>query len=314
MLTFTGELVKPTELPLVAKEYYRGALRLILVLHHDFPEFLADSNFRFCTSIPTHCTQLRNLILSACPSNFPELPDPFTSGLKVDRLEEIRKAPTIRGDIDAPLQRAEIEGTIDSCLRSKNNGEALIQKICEAIYHPSRLETGFDFAPVTVDTVFLQSLILHIGMDAIKAAQPKEHTFNEDLVHVKLFERLAHKLRPEARYHLISAIVNQLRFPNSHTHYFSYLLLHLFNQNIEDETDTECQVAQQITRVLLERLNLHRPHPWGLIVTLLEILKNPNYKFWELPFVEAVPQVSISQALLAALEARHLQPRPYPRY
>lgn len=38
-----------------------------------------------------------------------------------------------------------------------------------------------------------------------------------------------------------------------------------------------CQVVQeQITRVLLERLIVNRPHPWGLLITFIELIKNPR--------------------------------------
>jgi CCR4-NOT transcription complex subunit 1 len=62
------------------------------------------------------------------------------------------------------------------------------------------------------------------------------------------------------------------------------------------------EIQETITRVLLERLLVHRPHPWGLIITLLEILKNPTYTFWDLPFVKAAPEV---RNLLLALLSNH---------
>jgi CCR4-NOT transcription complex subunit 1 len=61
---------------------YKGTLRVLLVLLHDFPEFLCDYHFSFCDVIPPTCIQLRNLILSAFPRNM-RLPDPFTPNLKV---------------------------------------------------------------------------------------------------------------------------------------------------------------------------------------------------------------------------------------
>merc|ERR1712210_6413 len=67
---------------------------------------------------------------------------------------------------------------------------------------------------------------------------------------------------------------NQLRYPNSHTHYFSCCLLYLFA-----EANTEA-IQEQITRVLLERLIVNRPHPWGLLITFIELIKNPTFKFW----------------------------------
>ena len=56
--------------------------RVVLVLLHDFPEFLSDYHVAFCDVIPTTCIQLRNLVLSAFPRNM-RLPDPFTPNLKV---------------------------------------------------------------------------------------------------------------------------------------------------------------------------------------------------------------------------------------
>lgn len=55
---------------------------MLLVLLHDFPEFLCDYHYGFCDVIPPNCIQLRNLILSAFPRNM-RLPDPFTPNLKV---------------------------------------------------------------------------------------------------------------------------------------------------------------------------------------------------------------------------------------
>ena len=71
-----AELAKPVTL------LYKGTLRVLLVLLHDFPEFLCDYHFGFCDVIPPNCIQMRNLILSAYPRNM-RLPDPFTPNLKV---------------------------------------------------------------------------------------------------------------------------------------------------------------------------------------------------------------------------------------
>ena len=68
--------------------------RVLLVLLHDFPEFLSDYHVAFCDVIPISCIQLRNLVLSAFPRNM-RLPDPFTPNLKVDLLPEISQSPRI---------------------------------------------------------------------------------------------------------------------------------------------------------------------------------------------------------------------------
>merc|ERR1719229_575967 len=70
-----------------------------------------------------------------------------------------------------------------------------------------------------------------------------------------------------------------------HTHYFSCVLLYLF-ADTSDEV-----VREQITRVLLERLIVHRPHPWGLLITFIELIKNRAYEFWNYRFVKCAPEV-----------------------
>ena len=46
-----------------------------------------------------------------------------------------------------------------------------------------------------------------------------------------IFQKLATELDTEGRYLFLNALANQLRFPNNHTHYFSCILLYLFDQN-----------------------------------------------------------------------------------
>jgi CCR4-NOT transcription complex subunit 1 len=83
----------------------------------------------------------------------------------------------------------------------------------------------------------------------------------------------------------LSAIANQLRYPNSHTHYFSCVLLYLF---VEGKKEI---AKEQITRVLLERLIVNRPHPWGLLITFIELIKNPRYSFWSHSFTRCAADI-----------------------
>jgi CCR4-NOT transcription complex subunit 1 len=43
--------------------------------------------------------------------------------------------------------------------------------------------------------------------------------------------------------------------------------------------------------VLLERLIVHRPHPWGLLITFIELIKNPKYGFWLKGFTKSAPEM-----------------------
>lgn len=46
-----------------------------------------------------------------------------------------------------------------------------------------------------------------------------------------------------------------------------------------------------LCRVLLERLIVNRPHPWGLLITFIELIKNPAFKFWSHDFVHCAPEI-----------------------
>lgn len=97
---------------------YKGTLRVLLVLLHDFPEFLCDYHYGFCDVIPPNCIQMRNLILSAFPRNM-RLPDPFTPNLKVDMLAEIGHAPRVINNFATQIQPQNFKKELDSYLKAR---------------------------------------------------------------------------------------------------------------------------------------------------------------------------------------------------
>ena len=108
---------------------------------------------------------------------------------------------------------------------------------------------------------------------------------------------------PKQRYSFLSALANQLRYPNSHTHFFSQVFLYLF----ENAPRNDDGLKEQITRVLLERLIVHRPHPWGLLITFIELIKNPRYKFWSHGFTRCAAEIervfeSVSRSCMSSAE------------
>jgi CCR4-NOT transcription complex subunit 1 len=291
LLAYAGDLVKQENVPNSATVFYRAVVRLLLVLHHDFPEFISENHMTLTNAIPAHCTQLRNVVLSAYPSSMAELPDPFTAGLKIDRIEEIRRQPIIRADIPGMLKAASVDKAIESLLTTSEPNEDDFKHLCQTLHASKFHASGYQFTPVTADIPLIHAVVLHIGLQAIGAAGSKGPTYNKSTPHAKLLRDLTDELGPEARYHLLGSMITQLRYPNSHTHYFSYAILDIFGQQRDDSLIYD--IREQITRILLERLIVHRPHPWGLIVLLLELAKNQNYHFWELPFVKANPEVSL---------------------
>ncbi len=51
------------------------------------------------------------------------------------------------------------------------------------------------------------------------------------------------------------------------------------------------RAMMQVTRVLIERLIVNKPHPWGLLITFIELIKNPIYDFWRHDFVRSSKEI-----------------------
>ncbi|CAK9867154.1 unnamed protein product [Sphagnum jensenii] len=268
---------------------YKGTLRVLLVLLHDFPEFLCDHHFSFCDVIPPSCIQMRNLILSAFPRNM-RLPDPFTPNLKVDLLPEISQAPRILSDVESALKNKQLKAEVDDYLKTRQRLSLLSVDLKGRLMLPpaEAVSSGTKY-----NVPLLNALVLYVGMQAIQQLQTK--TTQQQLAvpsapithsaPMDIFQHLVLELDTEGRYLFLNAVANQLRYPNNHTHYFSCVLLYLFAEaNLEI-------IQEQITRVLLERLIVNRPHPWGLLITFIELIKNPRYSFWTHSFTRCAPEI-----------------------
>ncbi|QSL65151.1 hypothetical protein MERGE_002456 [Pneumocystis wakefieldiae] len=289
LLEFIAPLLEETELHDTTRMLYKGILRLLLVLFHDFPSFLADYHLSFCSVIPSNCIQLRNLILSASPKTI-RLPDPFQPGLKADQLPESSQNPTIRTDIDTVLKKFGLRDQINSYL-SGENAKDIIADIISKLRTSEKSIFKQEMKPRSrINVPFINSLVLYIGMKTIENFQSQNNgtqlIFSPTSASMALFVKLHNSLDFEGRYYFLEAITNQLRYPNSHTYYFSSVLLSLF----ENSTDENNIMKEQITRILLERFICNRPHPWGLLITFIELLKNSYYNFWSLPFIKSIPE------------------------
>lgn len=222
------------------RKLYKGLLRVLLVVLHDFPEFLVEYHVSFCDAIPFTCVQLRNLILSAFPKSM-RLPDPFTPNLKVDMIPEISMAPRIHAEAISAL--SPIRQRLDQYIQSRQPPEL-----------PSLLPQVIGQAGV-YNLPVLNALVLYLGVQGVLQTQGNPPVPIESTISYDMLKSVAEQLDSEGRFHLLSSMANHLRFPNAHTRFFSQLMLLLFA-----EADTEF-VQEQITRVLLERLIVHRPHP-----------------------------------------------------
>ncbi|KAI9257630.1 CCR4-Not complex component, Not1-domain-containing protein [Sporodiniella umbellata] len=271
LFKFIGPFLQKVQLKETTRTLYRGTLRVLLVLLHDFPEFLCAYHYSFCDVIPSSCIQLRNLVLSAFPRHM-RLPDPFTPNLKVDLLPDIHQAPDVLSDYTTILKTYNLKQEIDEFMKSQGSDKnSFLTSL------PSKLLSVQD---TKYNTSVIHAVVFYTGAAGIAEGIPVNQG-----PPLQLFQHLLSELDTEGRYLFLSAIANQLRYPNSHTHYFSCVILFMFAESSKEI------IKEQITRVLLERLIVNRPHPWGLLITFIELIKNPRYSFWTHSFTQCAKDI-----------------------
>ncbi|XP_076917682.1 uncharacterized protein LOC143577845 isoform X1 [Bidens hawaiensis] len=289
LFQFMEPFLRNAELAEPIRFLYKGTLRVLLVLLHDFPEFLCDYHFSFCDIIPPSCIQMRNIVLSAFPRNM-RLPDPSTPNLKIDLLAEISQSPRILSEVDAALKAKQMKTDVDEYLKTRPQGTSFLSELKQKLLlSPSEAAR----AGTRYNVPLMNSLVLYVGIQAImqqQARTPHGQTMASNAIFLvgaalDIFQTLILELENEGRYLFLNAIANQLRYPNNHTHYFSFILLYLFSESNQEA------IQEQITRVLLERLIVNRPHPWGLLITFIELIKNPRYNFWSRSFTRCAPEI-----------------------
>ncbi|KAI8998906.1 Not1-domain-containing protein [Trametes punicea] len=282
LFKFLGPFLKTSDLQAAGRDLYRGTLRLLLVLLHDFPEFLAEYYFSLCDVIPPHCIQLRNIILSAYPPNI-ILPDPHLPGIDFEAIPEMGPIPPILSDFAMSLRAADLKAYLDQYLLNRNSQPAFLASLKDRL----RLAVS-DGAAENYNLPLMNSLVMYIGVSSVAQSRGRGGPlFVPTDPGVVALHYLATNLDVEGQYHLLSAMVLHLRYPNAHTHWFSLLMLYLFHEIASGH------FREVMTRVLLERFLVHRPHPWGALVTFIELLGNEKYSFGEQEFVHVAPEVAL---------------------
>ncbi|KAG1499559.1 hypothetical protein G6F53_011492 [Rhizopus delemar] len=271
LLSFLRLLLSPmneerSKLSRSTKTFYQGTLRFLVVMLHDYPEFLCKHYLSFIHLLPLSCIQLRNIILSAFPRTM-ILPDPFTITLGYMAnnatkpkllLEEVKEdEESVLNEFGAYLS--------DGGGHTKMSiGSLLVQYI-------------------SIDSIErIQRLVFYVGSHA--TLDTKKPLSENAAIQIYKY-LLGHFLSSQnsfGQYVLLNSIADHLRYPNSHTYFFSLTILHLFNSQPDE-------IKEQITRILLERLIVNRPHPWGLLTTFVQLIKESHFK--ENDFIRCSPDI-----------------------
>ncbi|KAF8502451.1 Not1-domain-containing protein [Gautieria morchelliformis] len=278
---FLSPFLRAGELQHATRDIYQGATRVLIVLLHDFPDFLSEYYFSICDAIPPRCIQLRNLVLSAFPAAI-TLPDPYMRSMRLEAIPEMGPIPPTRFDITSGLKSNDL-GSILEALIFNRAPPSFLQSLKD------RLRDSKDSALGSYNLSAINAVVVYVGMSSVAQAKARSgsHTFAPTDPGVGILSYLANHLDPEGQYHLLRAMVLHLRYPNAHTHWFSSLMLHLF-------ADTKDERFKEIlTRTLLEHVMVHRPHPWGILVTFIELVRNPKYEFWTRDFIRIAPEITL---------------------
>ncbi|OEL27045.1 CCR4-NOT transcription complex subunit 1 [Dichanthelium oligosanthes] len=221
-------------------------------VHHEFQVLTAFANifhhlqplrfpaWSFCDVVPSSCIQMRNVILSAFPRNM-RLPDPSTPNLKLHESCQI-KSKQLKTEVDEYLKRPE--------------GSSFLSDLKQKLLLPQNEAT---VAGTRYNVPLINSLVLYVGIQAVQqlqlnkanasaSVQQINHTPLMDIFQIEtaseMFKNLITSLDTEGRYLLLNAIANQLRYPNNHTHYFSFIILYLFAEATQVLQDVPCMIPR----------------------------------------------------------------------
>jgi CCR4-NOT transcription complex subunit 1 len=179
MFKFMGPTLRDGSITPTIDILMKGILRTLLVLLHDFPDYLTTNHFTLCNLIPSGCVQLRNLVLSAFPRH-KRLPDPFMQGLKIENIIENSESPRLCINPPAVLENAKIRAPLDRYLQSHTPEDfprRLVERI-KIVPAENGMHNGVsahDKRP-SYNVDLLGTIVLYIAIQAIEASQKHEET------------------------------------------------------------------------------------------------------------------------------------------
>ena len=84
---------------------------------------------------------------------------------------------------------------------------------------------------------------------------------------MNLFKIILKRKNYDLRDQVINAMLNNLRYPNKVTIFFIKVILEILG------SEKDVQLNEQILTNLLDRLIVEKPHPWGILALIFNIIK-----------------------------------------
>lgn len=279
--------------------FYKAVFKLILVLLHDFPQFLITQHYPLCDAIPLECVQMLNTVLCSFPPEH-RLPEPFQHMEPGD--------PAMLRPIDTTVQEARIQVTFEEHNFDSNTlmhlntfvsvdgepaHENVLAAVLAALSNPQAKRS------------LINAVVLHVGLVYLRSHDQKiQPNFGKsNAMHV--YRHLCSRLNTRHRYYFLCACANHLRYPNLQTNYFEKVIFNLFTPDASIDAHTQTCIQEQITRVVAEKTVIMQPHPWGVLNTFVELMRDSSLNFWDKPFIHHPMLEGIFSKLRRTVEARN---------
>lgn len=138
------------------KLYYKGLLRVLLVLLHDWTDFLSEFVYIFVQEIPPRLIQVRNIILASFPKCM-QPSDPFQV-THLDSIPEFKEMPSFYyPDLDQKITQMNLFNDLNKFL--SGNKEEGLRSICNTLVQMDAADIDNNPQVMTVFTLSVPYLL-----------------------------------------------------------------------------------------------------------------------------------------------------------
>ncbi|CAD5232658.1 unnamed protein product [Bursaphelenchus xylophilus] len=256
----------------------KGLSRVFSYLQHDFPGFFVRKYSVVLKMVPLICIHLRNLVVGAVP----EETEMIEANLGFDRCcmsDQMNLNPEVHNEF--LMMASEDSKNLTSRATVETANPDFIPEFIESFKSVKNDVNQFDLAKITDFLTYFGALSVS-EIRAAKASVSMVVVANNRVV--KVLENALRVMDSEGTYMFLNALMDQLRYPNSHTAFFCGVLLVLFKSGHE-------HFKEVMSRIMFERILTFPPCPFGLKLLLCELFTNSSYDFFANDFLHATPVI-----------------------
>jgi len=256
--------------PTIFQRVYMSFIRYLLVLSHEFPDFLSSSASYLLSLLPSEFVQARNIILSTSPKYICFIPL-NTPEMKIEQVLDIHQIHYSIMPMSSFLPdslHVSINNYFESRDSNQRNNEMII--ICDFVSkNPG---------------VILSLISLCFEITFPPKIMPIPKPLFTHLPYFILMCSMLSRLDIIIVENFIDCFADNLKFPCRNTHFYIKLLIELFRKRIV-VGEAYC-ISEIIVYTLVKRM-ASPPYPWGLQVLLCELIFNKDLQLFEMSFVSS---------------------------